>query len=620
LYDRKDSPYARKDCPCEWGVLFCLLLFVSFGKSAIIRQMQVPQDQLKTALDKSGLIGRDALAEAEKTAIEKKQKLSDVLLSAGKISEPDIKRLEAHVLGVPFISLTGEKIDFAILSTIPEPIARNHNIIAYKKTNQGLEVAMTDFDDLPTIDFIRKKTGLKILPRLTDTASVKIALAQYKKSLKAEFDEIIQRESVSIKKLEEDESGISEKELKKMAEDLPVVKVVDTLISHAILQGASDIHIEPLESSVIVRYRIDGILHDAMTLPKDISTGMLARIKVLANLKLDEKRLPQDGRFKISNEGENISFRVSTLPIYFGEKAVLRILRENAHGFTLENLGFHGEGLERIHTALRQKSGILLATGPTGCGKTTTLYTILDMLNTPDVNISTVEDPVEYQMNRINQTQVKPEIGLTFAGGLRSLVRQDPDILMVGEIRDGETAGLAINAALTGHLVLSTVHTNSAASTIPRLLDMGVEPFLLVSTVKTIIAQRLVRKLCVAREKYFLKESELKDLSKLMDLDKLLEILRHEKIIGPKDNWKTMPFFRAKKSDECEDGYSGRVGIHEVLQITPVIREMILTGKSHNEIEKQAKNEGMFTMIEDGIFKAALGITSIEEVLRVVSE
>src|SRR3989338_5795393 len=558
--------------------------------------MQIPQDQLKRALDKSGLIGRDTLAEIEEIAVEKKQKLSDVLLSSGKISEPDLRRLEAQVLGIPFVSLAGagEKIDFATLSIISEPIARNHSIIAYKKTDQGLEVAMMDFDDLPTIDFIRKKTGLKILPRLTDTLSIKTALAQYKKNLKAEFDEIIQRESISIKKLEDDETGASKKELKKMAEDLPIVRVVDTLISHAVLQGASDIHIEPLENSIIVRYRIDGILRDAMTLPKNTAQGILARIKVLANLKLDEKRLPQDGRFKISNEGENISFRVSTLPTYFGEKAVLRILRQN--------------------------SGIILATGPTGCGKTTTLYTILDMLNTPDVNISTVEDPVEYQMNRINQTQVKPEIGLTFANGLRSLVRQDPYILMVGEIRDGETAGLAINAALTGHLVLSTVHTNSAASAVPRLVDMGVEPFLMVSTVKTIIAQRLVRKLCTVREKYFMGDLELKNLAKLIDLDRLLEVLQQEKVIGPKDNWKTIPFFRAKKSDECEDGYSGRVGIHEVLQMTSTLRDMVLACKPHSEIEKQAKSEGMLTMIEDGIFKAVLGITSIEEVLRVVSE
>ena len=266
---------------------------------------------------------------------------------------------------------------------------------------------------------------------------------------------------------------VSATDLKKIAEDLPVVRIVDTLLSHAILQNASDIHIEPQEKELIVRYRIDGILHDAMVLPKDAASGITARIKVLSNLKLDEKRLPQDGRFKIENESGKVSFRVSTLPTYYGEKTVMRLLKESGGAFTLEGLGFHGEGLERIHNAIRQKTGIVLATGPTGSGKTTTLYTVLDILNTPDVNISTIEDPIEYQIARINQTQVKPEIGLTFGSGLRTLLRQDPNIIMVGEIRDSETASLAVNASLTGHLVLSTLHTNSASGAVPRLFGHG---------------------------------------------------------------------------------------------------------------------------------------------------
>jgi type IV pilus assembly protein PilB len=413
-------------------------------------------------------------------------------------------------------SLKGEKIDPSVLSLIPEPIARSNNIIAYKKSKTGLEVAMLDVDNLSVIDFIKKKVGLKILPRMTSSDSIKEALTQYKKSLQADFEDIIKKESATLKPILE--SGTpgeekSEKELKELAEDLPIVKIVDTLISHAILQGASDVHIEPEETSLIVRYRIDGILHDAMVLPKDTAPGIVARIKVLSSLKLDEKRLPQDGRFKIVNDDGNVSFRVSTLPTYFGEKTVIRILRENSKGFSLETLGFHGEALERIHDGMKQRSGMLLCAGPTGSGKTTTLYTMLDILNTPDVNISTVEDPIEYQMNRINQTQTKSEIGLTFANGLRTLLRQDPDIIMVGEIRDGETASLAVNASLTGHLVLSTIHTNSAAGAIPRMIDMGVEPFLIVSTVKNIIAQRLVRVLDSNKEKYFLSEAEQKSLS-----------------------------------------------------------------------------------------------------------
>jgi type IV pilus assembly protein PilB len=602
--------------------------------------MQINEEQLKKFILDGGLVSKTDMEEAFKKAETKKQKIGDILLSDGKISETDLKRMEAFVLGIPFISLTNQKIDFSVLSLIPEPIARNYNIVAYKKSparphdssgaggEEALEVAMLDVDDLPVIDFIKKRSGLKILPRLTDTTSIRFILVQYRQSLKAEFQNIIQKESSSLKdtsikdieKSGEKPGEKSEIELKEIADDLPVIKIVDSLIFHAILQNASDIHIEPGEKDLTVRYRIDGILHDAMVLEKNAGLGMTARIKVLSNLKLDEKRLPQDGRFKIEQNGEKISFRVSTLPTFFGEKTVIRILKENAHGFSLETLGFHGEGLERIHNSLKQKTGMVLATGPTGSGKTTTLYTMLDILNRPEVNISTVEDPIEYQMPRVNQTQVKPEIGLTFANGLRSLLRQDPDIVMVGEIRDGETAGLAINASLTGHLVLSTIHTNSAAGAIPRLIDMGVEPFLITATVKTIIAQRLVRRLTANKEKYFLSPAEIKNLEKIVDLDRVLEFLKIENIVGAKDTWDKIPFYKPVKSSEFEDGYSGRIGMHEVLKVTPMIKEMIVKGSSQDEIEIQAKKDGMMTMIEDGVFQAVLGVTSVEEVFRVVSE
>lgn len=589
--------------------------------------MQIDDAQFKKYILDSKLISKDDFESAEKEAEEKKQKVGNILLSDGKISETDLKRMESMVLGIPFINLAKEKIDFAVLSLIPEPIARNDNIVAYKKGDNGLEVAMLDVDDLPTIDFIKKRSGLKILPRLTDTASIRAVLLQYRQSLKAEFQDIIQKESKSLQVSAEEDGKSGEKsgeksetELKKMAEDLPVVKIVDSLIFHAILQNASDIHIEPGEKDLTVRYRIDGILHDAMVLDKNAGSGITARIKVLSNLKLDEKRLPQDGRFKIDQDGEKISFRVSTLPTFFGEKTVIRVLKENAHGFSLEGLGFHGEALERIYGAMKLKTGMVLATGPTGSGKTTTLYTMLAILNKPEVNISTVEDPIEYQMPRVNQTQVKPEIGLTFANGLRSLLRQDPDIIMVGEIRDGETASLGVNAALTGHLVLSTIHTNSAAGAIPRMIDMGVEPFLITATVKTIIAQRLVRKLTPSKEKYLLSDAQIKNLAKIVDLDRMLEMLKTEKIVGPTDTWEKIPFYKPVKTTEFEDGYSSRTGMHEVMNVTATIREMILSGKSQDDIEAQAKKEGMMTMLEDGVFQAVLGTTTLEEVFRVVSE
>jgi len=395
---------------------------------------------------------------------------------------------------------------------------------------------------------------------------------------------------------------------------------VDTLLRHAIIQKASDIHIEPIEKEVVVRYRIDGILRDAMVLPKQISSAIIARIKVLSNLKLDEHRLPQDGRFKVETETEKISFRVSVLPVFDGEKAVLRLLPENIKGLNLEFLGFTAKDIETVHLAIRKPVGMVLATGPTGSGKTTTLYSILEILNTLSVNISTIEDPVEYRIQRINQSQVKPEIGFTFANGLRSLLRQDPDIIMVGEIRDNETASLAINAALTGHLVLSTLHTNSAAGALPRLFDMKVEPFLLVSTINIIIAQRLVRTLFSNKESYTLSKEELEKLEKEIDLNEMLEILKENKAVPPKSFWEDIKFYKPKPSNECEDGYSGRIGIHEILKMSESIKSLIITNATSDEIEKQARKEGMLTMFQDGIIKAAQGITTIEEIFRVTSE
>lgn len=583
--------------------------------------MFISKTKLKDFILDSGLVPKKdfdaASADAEKSGLN----IDEVLLTRGLLAEEDVRRMQAYVLGIPYVDLKTLKIDMAILSLIPEPIARKHNIIGFSKDANGLQVAMLDTDDLGAIDFIKKKTGLKILPRITDTASMKSALLQYQKSLKADFGDIIQKESLSIKALEEKEGKeVSEKDLKKLAEDLPVVRIVDTLLKHAILQDASDIHIEPQELEVLVRYRIDGLLHEAMVLPKTAGDSITARIKVLANLKLDEKRLPQDGRFKIEMNNERVAFRVSMLPTYYGEKTVMRLLRESSAGFSLEKLGFHGEALERIYEATKLANGMILTTGPTGSGKTTTLYTVLDILNTPDVNISTIEDPVEYQMKRVNQTQVKPEIGFTFASGLRSLVRQDPDIIMVGEIRDNETASLAINAALTGHLVLSTLHTNSAAGAIPRFIDMHIEPFLMVSTMNVIVAQRLIRRLNATKEKYVMTKDELDLLAKKIDLNRVLTFLKTEKIVDDKADWDTIPFYKPIPSAESEDGYAGRVGIHEVLKVTSTIKELIIKNATTAQIEEQAKKEGMMTMLEDGIFLAVKGVTTIEEVLRVISE
>ncbi len=582
--------------------------------------MKIDNEKLKTLLLDMGMVKKDELSKAEVKAEKKEKTIVDILIEDKVITGEALAQVQAYALGIPFINLESETIPRSILQLIPEPIARKNNIIAYRKSGDTLEVAMLDPEDLQTIEFIRKTLNLKILPRLTSADGIKNALKQYQKSLEAEFGELIKGEVKSIKAIQESGEAVEGEDLKKMAEDLPIIRIVDTLIKHAVLQDASDIHIEPYEKEVLVRYRIDGILRDAMTLPRQVHLSIVARIKVLSSLKLDEHRLPQDGRFKIEMEDYRISFRVSILPVYDGEKIVMRLLREGAKGMTLEELGFFSEGLERIHRALKKANGMVLATGPTGSGKTTTLYSMMEILNTPRVNISTIEDPIEYQMPRINQTQIKPQIGLSFANGLRSLVRQDPDIIMVGEIRDNETASLAINASLTGHLVLSTLHTNSAAGAMPRLIDMKVEPFLIASTVRVIIGQRLVRKLDNTQEKYHLSEAELKVLGRQTDPDRMLEILQAERIIPKKATWKDVTFSRPKPTSDCPDGYSGRIGIHEVVEITDTIKQLIMTSAISDAIEDQAKKEGMVSMFEDGIIKCVQGITSLEEVLRQTME
>jgi type IV pilus assembly protein PilB len=582
--------------------------------------MRVEPQQLKAFMLDAGLIKEAQFDEALKTAQKEGKKIEEVLVSENLISQEDLIRLEAYILGIPFVNLEKEKVDPEVLKIIPEPIARSHNIVAFRKKGRNLEVAMLDPEDLKTIEFIKKKADLKILPRLTTPKSIKNVLSQYQESLQAEFGEIIKKEAEGIRKIPEKEPVEEKVELEKQAQELPIIRIVDTLLKHAILQRASDIHIEPMEKEVLVRYRIDGILHDAMTLPLATKSGIVARIKVLSNLKLDEHRLPQDGRFKIESEDYKYSVRVSILPVFNGEKVVMRLLPETARGYTLEGLGLRGEALERVQEALRRPVGMILVTGPTGSGKTTTLYSMMEILNNPGVNISTIEDPIEYRMPRINQTQVNPKIGLTFAAGLRALLRQDPDIIMVGEIRDKETASLAINAALTGHLVLSTLHTNSAAGAIPRLIDMGVEPFLLSSTLNLILAQRLVRRLCEEKEKYKLKKAELRNLAKYCDLKRIKEVLREEKILKNKRGLEDLEFCRPKASKECPEGYKGRIGIYEVLKVSESIKALINKGESADDIQKRAQKEGMRLMVEDGFVKAAKGITSIEEVLRVIIE
>lgn len=590
--------------------------------------MFISDKNLKNFLLESEIIPPPILDEAEQEALSTKEKLGNLLVKKGLLQEEQLRKTYAYLLGIPFVNLENQYVAKEILNIIPEPIARQHNIVAFEKDGRKIKVAMLDPEDLQTIDFIRKKTQSKILPCLTSEKSIHHILTQYQKSLKAEFGDLISENVKITSALQEAKAPVAQGEkeedtLKKRAEEMPVIKVVDVMLKHAILQQASDIHIEPEEKEVIIRYRIDGILHDVMFLPKQVLSAIVARIKVMSNLKLDEHRLPQDGRFKIETQDYKFSFRVSILPIMDGEKVVMRLLNESSKGLTLEQLGFREMALDALQRNIRRAHGMILVTGPTGSGKTTTLYTIMDILNTNQVNISTVEDPIEYRMPRINQTQVSPKIGLTFAAGLRALLRQDPDIIMVGEIRDEETMHIGINAAMTGHLVLSTLHTNSAAATMPRLLDMGAEPFLLASTLNIVIAQRLVRKVCTnCQHEYHLTKDEVVELGKKVDAPKLLETMIREKIIpSTVKSWEEVTLFKGTGCSRCNStGFKGRIGIYEVVEIDDDVRALISERKDADTIQKKTEGKGIITILQDGFIKSVQGLTTIEEVLRVTQE
>ncbi len=582
------------------------------------------KQELNTALKQNKILTEDKLEVLEKDLSQVKIPTTweDFLIEKKAVTEQQLLALKSQLLSAPIIDLTTLQIPQDVLNLVPEPIAHRHQVISFAKTKDELSLAMQDPEDIQTKEFIQKKTGLKIKTFLIGRASLDFGLSKYHSSLEKEIKHLFSPSSKPLAAQAEGESA-KDDNLKKMAEEIPVIRVVDTLLEYAVLEKASDIHIEPQENAVTVRYRIDGVLHDVMTLPKVIQAAIVARIKVISNLKIDEHRLPQDGRFKIEKDGYKFSLRVSTIPIFDGEKVVIRLLDESAKAMTLEELGFEKDSYEVINRNVKRPHGMLLVTGPTGSGKSTTLYTVLSMLNTKSVNISTIEDPVEYRIVGANQMQVNPKIGLTFDVGLRALLRQDPNIIMIGEIRDKETAEEAVHAAMTGHIVFSTLHTNDAASALPRLLDIGVEPYLIASTINAVLAQRLVRVICKDCQKPFvLDDAAIEALSKQFHLDKLLPVLTRAGVAPAKcKSLKEVKFYRGEGCDKCsKTGYRGRLGIHEILEVTPAIAQMIMAHKSSQEIQEQGEKEGMILMWEDGFIKAARGITTIEELVRVSKE
>ena len=479
--------------------------------------MRISDAELKKLLLDSGLVKEQALDDAiPKEGV--KEPLQQAVLKKKLVSEKDLVKLYAKSIDVPFADLTNVKIPREVLLKIPERIARKYQAVLFGTEEAQLQLAMVDPDDFQAADFITKQVGGKLKIFMATPTDILGAIDQYKGNISNEITQAIKDSSAESSAAEEKVSA------KDLAEDAPIAKTVNVILEYAVKSRASDIHIEPRENIVQVRYRIDGVLRETMTLPKPILAAVVSRIKILSNLKIDEHRIPQDGRFKFTIGAKTVALRVSTLPIMDGEKVVMRILDESARALTLDELGFSGHSLETIVRNLHKPHGMTLVTGPTGSGKSTTLYSVLSMMNTPGVNISTIEDPVEYRVPGVNQTNVNPKAGMTFAAGLRALLRQDPNIIMVGEIRDGETADLAVQAALTGHVVLSTLHTNNAATTLPRLLDMGIEPFLIASTVNTVIGQRLVRRLCsTCRLTYVPEGVELNNIKRDFQLDAALK-------------------------------------------------------------------------------------------------
>ncbi|OGE74335.1 MAG: hypothetical protein A3I07_02695 [Candidatus Doudnabacteria bacterium RIFCSPLOWO2_02_FULL_42_9] len=582
--------------------------------------MAFNQTDLKRALVAKNLVAADKWDELADEALKKKLTMEDLLVEKAIVDEEKLTQIAAAFYDVEYIDLRqiGE-MRKDVLLLVPEPIARRHKVIAFAREGRKLNLAMIDPSDLQTSDAIKKKTDLQVIPFLMSKTSLDYGLKQYHTSLEAEFAKIVSKQEDTSEKAD---ATVADK-LKEMAQEIPVVRVVDTLLEYAIFERASDIHIEPMEKQVVVRYRIDGVLHDVMTLPKVIQPALIARIKVIGNLKIDEHRLPQDGRFKVEKDNYNISFRVSTIPVFDGEKVVMRLLDESAKAMSLEELGFLHRNLEYIVRNVRKPHGALLVTGPTGSGKSTTLYSVLTMLNTKSINISTIEDPIEYRLEGVNQMQVNPKIGLTFAMGLRALLRQDPNVIMIGEIRDRETAEEAVHAALTGHIVLSTIHTNNASGALPRLLDIGVEPYLIASVVNAVVGQRLTRQICSdCKTEYKITADYEVDLKKDYNIDHLLKVMKDEKFIDAQVKSLTeLTFYKGKGCEKCNHtGYRGRRGIYEVMEVTPSIQDLIMKQAPTNQIQDKAIDEGMILMWQDGFIKCIKGVTTIEEVVRVSKE
>ncbi len=560
-----------------------------------------------------GALTQDQATKLLTASVKTNRKPEEILKENQQVSEEQLTQAKAVFYNLPFVDLSDFGVYPEALSKVSEAVASHYHLLpfALNKDDNSILVAMSDPMDVMAIDFVQQKSGMRVVPHFASPGEIERKIAEnYSQNLSSDVSEAVEQSN----RIKNQQESLNDDDFSDgMVRQAPITKIVHTVLSYALKARASDVHIEPQEGRTRVRYRIDGVLQEKLILPKAVHNAVVSRIKILSNLKIDERRLPQDGRFDFSDQGQDVDLRISTLPTIHGEKVVMRLLQKNAQVPTLEDLGLNGLALRNMQDAIKVPHGIILVTGPTGSGKTTTLYSVLHAINTPKVNIVTIEDPVEYQTPGVNQVQINPQAGLTFASGLRSFLRQDPNIIMVGEIRDSETANLAVQASLTGHLVFSTLHTSSAAGALPRLMDMGAEPFLLASSMTCVVAQRIARKIHPDyKETYKPERAVLEDIKIVLGPHFLRWCQRNQKTEND------IVLYRAKKDrPEVEPEYKGRIAIFEVMKITEEIGRLIMERRPGTDLEKVAVKDGMLFMKQDGYLKVLDGITTIEEVLRV---